>query len=192
MGGRARSFSYSRRWKFGDSLNAQYRDQGKVRQRVLLSLGKVGEDRLDELISTIGRHKNVLTAIKAAKSLNIEDTYILGPLLVLQNVFARFGITTLLDNIVHQHPKLEFNFPRIIFTLIAYRFINPSSKLKVFEHWQDKLYPEILSGKDELHHFYRALDLLSQHKDDIECSLYWHQRDLCNMSVDVVLYTHLD
>jgi hypothetical protein len=153
-----------------------------------LSLGRVGEDRLDELIAAIGKHKDVITTLEAAKSVAIDDTYILGPLLILQHMFARFGIATLLNNIVHKHPQLEFNFPRIIFTLIACRFINPSSKLKVFEHWQDKLYPELLSGKDELHHFYRALDLLSQHKDDIEQGLYWHDRDLCNMSVDVVLY----
>lgn len=169
-------------------LVESYRDKGKVRQRMLLSLGKVGEDKLDDLIAAIGRHKDVLSTVEAAKSVAISDTYILGPLLVLQHVFTHFGIITLLDNIVHQHPRLEFNFPRIIFTLIACRFIQPSSKLRVFEHWQDKLYPEMLSGKDELHHFYRALDLLSQHKDDIERGLYWHQRDLCNMSVDVVLY----
>src|SRR3990170_7196922 len=169
-------------------LVESYRENGKVRQRKLLSLGRVGEDRLDELITAIGRHKDILTVVDAAKSLDIEDTYVLGPLLVLQHVFARFGIDALLNNIVHQHPRLEFNFFRIIFTLIACRFINPSSKLKVFEHWQDKLYPELLSGKDELHHFYRALDLLSRHKDDIERALYWHERDLCNMSVDVVLY----
>jgi len=169
-------------------LVESYRENGKVRQRKLLSLGRVGEDRLDDLIAAIGKHKDVISTLEAAKSVAIDDTYILGPLLILQHMFARFGIATLLDNIVRKHPQLEFNFPRIIFTLIACRFINPSSKLKVFEHWQDKLYPELLSGKDELHHFYRALDLLSQHKDDIERDLYWHGRDLCNMSVDVVLY----
>ena len=169
-------------------LVESYRDKGKVRQRRLLSLGKVGEDRLDDLIAAIGKHKDVIGTLEAAKSVAIDDTYILGPLLILQHMFAQFGITALLDNIVHKHPQLEFNFPRIIFTLIACRFINPSSKLKVFEHWQDKLYPELLSGKDELHHFYRALDLLNTHKDDIERDLYWHERDLCNMSVDVVLY----
>lgn len=169
-------------------LVESYRENGKVRQRKLLSLGKIGEDQLDKLITAIGKHKDVISTLEAAKSVAIDDTYILGPLLILQHMFTRFGIATLLDNIVQKHPQLKFNFPRIIFTLIACRFINPSSKLKVFEHWQDKLYPELLSGKDELHHFYRALDLLSQHKDDIERGLYWHERDLYNMSVDVVLY----
>jgi len=152
-------------------LVESYRDQGKVRQRILLSLGKVGEDRLDDLISAISRHKDVLTALDAAKSLEIEDTYILGPLLILQHIFARFG-----------------DFERIVFTMIVCRFLKPGSKLKIFEHWQDKLYPEILSGKDELHHLYRTLDLLSQHQEQIEQGLYWHDRDLLNTSVDVVLY----
>ena len=96
----------------------------------------------------------MISTFEAAKSVAIDDTYILGPLLILQHMFARFEIATLLDNIVRKHPQLEFNFPRIIFMLIACRFINPNSKLKVFKHWQGKLYPELLSGKDELHHFY--------------------------------------
>jgi hypothetical protein len=169
-------------------LVESYRENGKVLQRRLLSLGKVGEDRLDDLIAAIGKHKDVISTLEAAKSVAVNDTYILGPLLILQHLFDRFGITDLLNKIVGRHPRLEFNFYRIIFTLIACRFINPSSKLKVFEHWQDELYPELLSGKDELHHFYRALDLLSHHKDDVEHDLYWHERDLLNMSVDVVLY----
>jgi transposase len=68
------------------------------------------------------------------------------------------------------------------------RFLEPTSKLKVYEHWQNKLYPEMLSGKDDLHHIYRAIDLLSEHKEDIERGLFWHDRDLLNMDVDVVLY----
>lgn len=169
-------------------LVESYRDQGKVRQRTLLSLGKVGADRLDELISAIGRHKDVLTTLEAAKSLEIKDTYILGPLLVLRHVFSLFGIDRLLHEIAAQHPRLKFDFARIIFTMVVCRFLRPGSKLKIFERWQDRLYPEMLSGKDELHQFYRALDLLSQHKDRIENGLYWDNRNLLNISVDVVLY----
>lgn len=61
-------------------LVESYRDRGKVKQRLLLSLGKVGEDRLEELVSAISRHKDVITALDAAKSMEVEDTYILGPL----------------------------------------------------------------------------------------------------------------
>lgn len=95
-------------------LVESYRDQGKVKQRTLLSLGKVGEDRLDDLVAAISRHKDVITALEAAKSLEIEDTYILGPLLILQHVFASFGIKALLAKIAAQHPQLQFDFERII------------------------------------------------------------------------------
>ena len=169
-------------------LVESYRDHGKVRQRTLLSLGKVGEDRLDDLVSAISRHKDILTVLDAAKAVEIENTYILGPMLILKHIFARFGISAVLSEIATQHPQLRFNIERIVFTMVVCRFLRPGSKLRIFEFWQDKLYPEFLSGKDELHHLYRALDLLTQHKEQIERSLYWHGRDLLNMSVDVVLY----
>lgn len=169
-------------------LVESYRDQGKVRQRTLLSLGKVGEDRLDELVSAISRHKDVMGVMELAKQLSVDETYVLGPLLILKHIFAHYGIDTQLAAIVKEHPKLQFDFQQIIFTLVACRFIRPGSKLKVFEYWQDKLYPGLLAGKDQLHQIYRSLDLLCQHKEAIETGLFWHRRDLLNLQVDVVLY----
>ena len=85
-------------------LVESYREGGKVKQKVLLSLGKVEDNRLEDLISAIGKHKDVFTALEAAKSLEIEDTYILGPLLAIQHIFTRFGIEKLLLSIASQHP----------------------------------------------------------------------------------------
>src|SRR4051812_39782377 len=113
-------------------LVESYRDQGKVRHRTLLSLGKVGEDRIDELISAIGRHRDVLSAIEAAKSLDIEDTYILGPLLAIQHIFAHFGIEKILNEIAKKHLRLQFHFLRTVFTMVVSRFLRPGSKLKIF------------------------------------------------------------
>jgi transposase len=169
-------------------LVESYRDQGKVRQRTLLSLGKVGEDGLDKLTKAISKHKDILTAVEAAKSLDIEDTYILGPLLAVQHVFRLFGIDRTLRRIAAKHSQLEFDLCQVVFTMIVCRFLRPSSKLKIFERWQERLYPEMLSEKSELQHLYRSLDLLCEHKDQIENELYWHNRDLTTLSVDVVLY----
>lgn len=169
-------------------LVESYRDQGKVRQRTLLSLGKVGEDGLDRLIAAISKHKDILTAVEAAKSLDIEETYILGPLLAVQHLFHLFGIDRILQEVAAKHVQLEFNLCQTVFTMIVCRFLRPTSKLKIFERWQDRLYPEMLSQKNELQHFYRALDVLDEHKEQIEQQLYWDNRDLLTRSVDVVLY----
>lgn len=72
--------------------------------------------------------------------------------------------------------------------MAASRFVKPGSKLKVYEHWQKRLYPEIIEKEIALHQLYRALDILAQHKEEIEAKLFWHEKDLFNREVDVVLY----
>ena len=169
-------------------LVESYRLNGKVKHRTLLSLGKAGEDRMDELIAAISKHKEVLTILELAKSIEIKDTYILGPLLVLERIFAKSGIDHILKTIISKHPKLEFDFRGLVFTLAAARFVQPGSKLKVFEHWQKRFYPEMVTQDIGLHQLYRALDLLAEHKDEIEKALFWRDRDLLSRDVDVILY----
>ena len=82
----------------------------------------------------------ILTAVEAAKALDIEDTYILGPLLAVQHIFNLFGINRLLNGIAAKHTQLEFDLCQAVFTMIVSRFLRPSSKLKIFEQWQDRLY----------------------------------------------------
>ncbi|EKD50674.1 MAG: transposase IS4 family protein [uncultured bacterium] len=169
-------------------LVESYREDGKVRQRTLMSLGRAGEDRMDEVISAIGKHKDVLTLLDLAKKISISDTFILGPLLVLERMFEQSGINAVLTRIAKEHPKLGFDFKKLVFTMVASRFVRPGSKLKIFEYWQKRFYPEMLVGDIELHQFYRALTILSDHKESIEMDLFWSGRDLLSEDVDVVLY----
>ena len=165
-----------------------YRDEGKVRQRTLLSLGRVGEDRLEELAAAISKHKDVFTVLELAKQISVDETFILGPLLVLQRMFENSGIDDVLKSLEEKHPKLGFDLRALVFTMVAARFVRPGSKLKVYEHWQSRFYPKMVVPDIGLHQLYRALDVLCEHKDEIEKSLFWHGRDLLNQQVDVVLY----
>ena len=169
-------------------LVESYREKGKVRQRTLLSLGKAGEDRLEELAVAISRHKEVFTILELAKNISVEDTYILGPLLVLERLFEQSGIDCILRSAASEHPRLGFDLRGVVFTMAAARFIRPGSKLKVYEHWQKKLYPEMIKSRIELHQLYRAMDILALHKEEIEAGLFWRGKDLFNHEIDVVLY----
>ena len=169
-------------------LVESYRLDGKVKHRTLLSLGKAGEDRMDELIAALSKHREILTLLELAKSVDVKDTYILGPLLVLERLFEKSGINHILKSITARHPKLEFDLRGIVFTLAAARFVRPGSKLKVFEYWQKRFYPEMVTQDIGLHQLYRTLDLLAAHKDEIEKALFWRDRDLLNREVDVILY----
>ncbi|MBI2067068.1 MAG: IS1634 family transposase [Deltaproteobacteria bacterium] len=169
-------------------LVESYRDNGVVRHRTLLSLGKAGEDRMDDVIAAIAKHKEIFTVLELAKTISIDETFILGPLLVLDRLFEKSGIRSVLADVSSKHPKLGFDLHKLVFTMIASRFVKPGSKLKVFEHWQKRFYPEMIEQEMGLHQLYRALDVLAEHKEEIEKNLYWHDRNLLNAQVDVVLY----
>jgi transposase len=169
-------------------LVESFRQNGQVKKRILLSLGKVEDHKIDQLSQAIARHCHQLTAIKSSKSIDVKQTFILGPLLVIEGLFKRLGINAVLEEIQQQHPKLGFNLTSHIFSLVACRFICPSSKLKVYDHLLDRVYPKMIQKDIQLHTLYRSISLLAKHKDHIEGGLYRHGRDLLNMQLDVVLY----
>ncbi len=169
-------------------LVESYREQGKVKQRTLLSLGRVEEGKLEQLAEAIGKHLDTMTAVEFAKHVDISQTYLYGPLYLLQRMAERLGIEKILKQIAGKHERLTFDFYNIVFSLIASRFIRPMSKLGFYEHILDRLYPGIVSYDIDLQHIYRSMDLLNEHKEEIEQSLFFHQKDLFSLNVDVVLY----
>lgn len=169
-------------------LVESYWENGQSKQRTLLALGKAEDGRLDNLITAISRHKEVLGILDLAKAISVDETFIYGPLLILEKIFSRFGVDAILEGVAKDHPRLGFDLRQIVFTEVVCRFVRPGSKLKIFEYWQNKLYPEMIASDIELHQLYRALDVLHKNKEAIEKGLFWHDRDLLSMQVDVVLY----
>jgi transposase len=169
-------------------LVESYRADGKVKQRTLLSLGRVEDGKLEELAEAIAKHTNMLCALDIAKSISVEQTYVLGPLLVLERLFERLGIDAALARVDREHPKQEFSLRDVVFSLVAARFVRPTSKLAVYEGMRERLYPALVPDDIELQHLYRAMSRLCEHKDDIEKSLFLEGRDLFSSEVDVVLY----
>jgi len=63
-----------------------YRDNGKVKQRTLMSLGRVEENKLEKLYEAISKHLETVDIFNLSKEIDISDTYILGPFLVLDRM----------------------------------------------------------------------------------------------------------
>lgn len=165
-----------------------FRKGGKPRQRTLASLGRVEDGKLEQLAQAVAKHTNLLTAMDIAKSVSVKQTYVLGPLLILQCLFERLGINQALERIQGKHEQLEISLRDVVFSIVAARFVRPSSKLAIYEELIDQLYPDMIRQDLALHPLYRAMDLLCAHKDDLEQTLYRHGRDLFSINVDVVLY----
>lgn len=169
-------------------LVESYRANGKVKQRILMSLGKIEDNRISEVSEAIKKFTDQVYAIDLAKEMDVQQTYILGPLLILESVMERWGMNKIIDKIASAHSKLSYDFRKTIFTLILSRFIQPVSKLSLYDNWLKKFYPEKIDPEVALHQIYRSLDLLGAEKESIEKFLYQYQKDLFNLSVDVVLY----
>jgi len=169
-------------------LVESYREGGKVRQRTLLSLGRVQDGKLVELAAAIAKHADLIAAVNLAKQVDVKNAYILGPLLVLEKMMDALGINELLSNIQRAHPKLGLDIGRLVFTMMASRFVQPVSKLALFDRQIGQLYPNMVKHDTKLHHLYRVLDIVAVHKEEAERFLFYHKKDLFTVGVDVVLY----
>jgi transposase len=169
-------------------LVESYRQEGKVKQRTLMSLGRVEDGKLESLAEAISKHTDKLEIFSLAKDVDVKDTYHLGPLLVVKKMMDELGISKCLHVIQAKHPKLEFDLQKVVFTQICSRFLKPVSKLALYDNWLQRMYPQMVDHNIGLQHIYRSMDLLSKHKEDIESFLFSYGKDLFSINVDVVLY----
>jgi len=73
----------------------------------------------------------------------------------------QYGIYPILQHIAQQHPKLSYNFQKAVFSLILSRFVQPVSKLSLYDQWMDKFYPDKVDANLALHNIYRSLNILA-------------------------------
>jgi len=169
-------------------LVESYRDQGKVKQRTLLSLGRVEDGKLEQLAEAISKHSDKISVFNMAKDVDVNDTYILGPLLVLDRMMTELGLSGCLSLLQSKHKKLQFDLKKVIFTQLCSRFVKPVSKLSLYDNWLGRMYPGLVEHDTAIQHLYRSLDLLCEHKEEIERYLFSYGKNLFDINVDVVLY----
>ena len=97
----------------------------------------------------------------------ILESRTLGMRLLLSVVWRELGLDTALREIAKRHRVRAFDFECLVFGLVLNRIVDPMSKRAANEWLQrDAYFPEA-EGWD-VHHFYRALDMLHEHSDEIE------------------------
>jgi transposase len=169
-------------------LVESFRHEGKVKQRTLLSLGRVEDNKIEQLSQAISKHLDTIHVLELAKHIDINNAYIYGSLLVLDRLMDALGINEVISEIAIRHEKLSYDLKKVLFTLITSRFVKPVSKLALYDRWIEKLYPVMVDHNIALQHLYRSLDILAGHKEQIEQSLYEYKKDLFSINIDIVLY----
>ncbi len=159
-------------------------DEGKVRHKYLFSLG-----RLDDFINSPSFRK-LASLITGQKEVEKEITASIseGELrryghLVLKKLWDRFRLDEYFSQL-DVKGKREFDIAKAVFYMVSRHIIESDSKLGMYE--SKGRY--INQGDLGLNHLYRALDVVSERKEDIEGYLFEQKKSLFNMTVDVVFY----
>ena len=89
-----------------------------------MSLGKAAdkEVNLKKLLDVLSKELEIIPASKLLKEIDVKDTFILGPLLIIDTIFKQLNLYRLLTDLKQKHRKVQFDFVKIIFTLVISRF----------------------------------------------------------------------
>ena len=163
-------------------------ENGKSRQKVVCTLGRLKDLRkgaVDSLLKSLSRFSERLEVIEIRKDISAREDKEYGAPLIFRRIFKLLGLDKILNTCLASHNHI-FSVKEAIFAMILNRILSPASKLRVYE-WLDEVYDSHFDSL-ELHHLYRALDFLDEHKEKIEDSLFDNVRNLFNLKLDVVFY----
>jgi len=179
------------------------RVDGKVRQRLLHSLGRLDllqeSGELDALAASLQRFSKTLALRGALAKGGLETGSFrhLGAVLIFQRLWQQLSIDRVLAELLHER-QFGFAVERVLFVTVLQRLLAPGSDRQA-ERWMQDYHIGGIEGL-ELQHFYRAMAWLGEPlpdaeqdgatpfaprctKDLIEESLFARRRDL---------YTQLD
>jgi transposase len=178
-----------------------YREDGKVKQRVVADLG-----RKDLLIEVLPKLRKLLTGEDDSHAPDpanpqVADASNWGPVLVIRALFDQLGLWDIFDQ--HLGRAKAVPFADRAFVLVANRLIAPASEhglagwletdfvcdrkgRRFVPHWHQRR--RVRVHPRQLDAWYRTLDQLDDAKDKIEVALYHRLRDLFSFKPDLVLY----
>jgi len=164
------------------------RVNGKVRQRIVANLGrleKLQEGQLDKLIEGLVKFSRRQWIEACARSIEAKWAKDFGPALVFRRLWEDLNLDSILRELL-SGTEISIDVEEAVFAMVLNRLCDPASKLGV-SRWKERVYrPEF--EKLELHHFYRALDFLADHKEEIEGRLFGRVKDLFNLELDLVFW----
>lgn len=166
-------------------LVRSYREGNKTKHEYLFNLG-----RLDQIENNPSYQQLALRLLKLSKAKNVVNLNDISQAkmvnwgyTVYQKIWKQFELDRMLEQVI-ETGKTQFNLNDAAFLMTIQHLLEPKSKLST--HAKQNRYvklPEV-----ELHHLYRSLDLLSNHKEFLEDQLFVKNYNLFNMKVDVVFY----
>ena len=184
-------------------LVESYRDKGKVKQRVVANLGRKDllAPHLETLIRLL-RDESSGDSFIRSDQVAPKEASCWGPVLAAWELWQELGLQEILEQCQGESRKATPLSDRV-FVLVANRLCQPGSE-HALANWLesyyvcDRLGERWLPQWEEngrvqvrfgwLQRWYRTLDELVSHKEELERHLYMRLRDLFSLQVEMVFY----
>jgi transposase len=166
-------------------------EKRRSQTRIIYNFGRANDpeviERLRKLARSILRRCAAEEIVADDPSWRVVDAWPYGNVYVLEALWQRLGLAEIICQRA-QRTKLGFSVERALFAMVANRAVAPGSKLYCWGQWLREDIRIEGTGKLELQHFYRAMDFLEAHKEQIERAIYFRVSDLLKLDVDLIFY----
>jgi transposase len=171
------------------SLVESVRVDGKNTHRTLFRLGEASTLResgeLDRIIAALQAHAE--RRYVDVDELEVDQAPMVGTMAAVGHLWDELGLGQLFEQIGGQ-AGCAFSLADAVFAMLAGRLVDPTSKRRT-HRWivEDVVAPDGFSFPT-LDQYYRALDVVAEHKDDIERHVYAAVCDLTNLNLTLACY----
>ncbi|HDY75277.1 MAG TPA: IS1634 family transposase [Candidatus Marinimicrobia bacterium] len=153
------------------------RENGKVKQRVISTLGRLDElqskGRVETLVRSLSRFSEKALLILSGKSDPKAQARKIGPALIFERLWIQTGIREILVGLLKDR-KFEFDVERAIFLMVLHRLMVSGSDRFCYRWLGDY---QVNGAKGlELHHSYRAMAYLGEELKDQKDALFSPRR----------------
>jgi len=147
----------------------------------------VARERLRTLAKSILTRVGTVDEMAQGSDLRLVDSFVYGGFHVVRELWKRCGLD---EAIGRASARVGTDMPleEALFAMVANRLLAPRSKLYCYERWlaEEVYFPE--GDELELHHLYRAMDLLEREHEVVEKEVFWKVATLMNLDVDLIFY----
>lgn len=166
-------------------LVKSYRENGVVKHKVILNFGRLDQIRNNPSIQRLAVRLQELSNVNNRVDLNSfsEARIVNWGYVVYEKIWKKFGLDSILNGI-KKSKKIQFDLNIACFLMTIQHLLEPKSKLATYIN-QDRY---VKLPPVDLNHLYRSLDILCDYKETLEEHLFYKNRHLFNMKVDVVFY----
>jgi transposase len=171
-------------YKYAQAVES-YRENKAIKHRVLFNLGRL--DVIEGSQSFVNFARRLLEISKAPAALTL-DTVSEAEMsnwgyVAYKKIWNDFGLDRIL-NIISSKTKISYSLWQTSFLMAISHLLSPSSKLAIYNN-QDRY---VKLSPVNLNDIYRSLDILADAKEEIEKEIFDINRNLFNLSVDIVFY----